>query len=144
MTHEEKIENQLKGIRKGTFQKFKFKGGIKGIENSLKITKMVGVIGIEYENKASVKLERANGKEKTTRTYNDKIIVPNTIFEAKDGRKKLRIYVSNNKNHRAKSKYYVNGVEFTKQEMLDMGMKVSKSRECICFEVFLENIISIG
>jgi hypothetical protein len=145
MTHVERIENDISKIGKGRFTKMKYKGEIKGAENLLKITDIVIRIGIEYEKQASVKLERANGKEKTTRTYNDKIIVPNTIFESKDGRKKLRVYVSNNIHHRAKSKFYDNGIEVSKQELLDKGIiKPSKARDVKCFEIFLDNIISIG
>lgn len=143
MNNEQKIEKTILGLKKGTFQKIKIKGTIKEIDNSLKITDLVGRFGIEYNNTQQVKNQPKN-EEKTARNYTSTILVPNTIFISKDGRKKARIYVSNNIYHRAKSKYYVNGVEYTKQEMLDMGMKVRKSHECICFEVFLENIISIG
>lgn len=137
------IENQIKSKKNGSFQKIKYRGSIKGVENAYKITDIVGRWGIEYNNTNAVK-NKPQEEEKKQRNYTSIVEIPNTIFISKDGRKKLRVYVSNNVYHKAKSKYYVNGVEYTKQEMLDMGMQVNKSRECICFEIFLENIISIG
>ena len=137
------MQNKIKKIKKGTFVKIVYRGDIKGV-NGEKITQIVGRMGIIYNNTQAYKNKPQN-EEKTPRKYVDEIVVPNLLFKSKDGRLKVRIYTSNNINHRAKSKYYVDGMEVSKQELLEQGViKPSKPRECICFEVFLDNIISIG
>lgn len=138
------MQNKIKSIKKGTFVKIKYKGKIKGVENSFKIVELVGRLGIDYQNLKSNQNEPKNDENKVVKTFSDIVLIPNTIYQNKEGRLKVRIYPSNNIYHRAKSKYYLDNVEVTKEELIEKGMKVTARGEVKCFTVFLDDIISIG
>ena len=56
----------------------------------------------------------------------------------------LRVYPSNNPHHRAKSKYYCNGKEITKEEYNKALNKKPSSNAIPCFDVKIKNVISLG
>ena len=70
--------------------------------------------------------------------------IDNVLIEH-NGKKQVRMYPSACPKHRTHTTYIYNGVEKTKQELIEMGVLDSKPRKAVpCFNVKLENLISLG
>ena len=136
---------KLSSIKKGAYTKAQWQS-TKVINGILleKVSSGVVKVGIKYAN---IKKE----KDTTTRQFNGHYIVDNVIIESQDKKgnttRNVRLYPSKCKNHHTRVVYYYGGVEYSKQELIEMGvLETPKTRtsEMLCFTVKLENLISLG
>jgi hypothetical protein len=141
----EKFMELVKSIKNGRYVKASWKSVkmVGGLELE-KISSGVVRMGIKYAN---IKKE----KDTTTRQFNGKFIVDNMLIESQDKKgnttHNVRLYPSKCKNHHTRVVYYYGGVEYSKQELIEMGvLETPKPRtsEMLCFTVKLENLISLG
>ena len=132
---------KLSSIKKGTYTKAQWQS-TKVINGILleKVSSGVVKVGIKYAN---IKKE----KDTTTRQFNGHYIVDNVIIESQDKKgnttHNVRLYPSKC----TRVVYYYGGVEYSKQELIEMGvLETPKPRtsEMLCFTVKLENLISLG
>lgn len=148
---EEKILNQkLQNIKGGRYVKMTFesiKEPADAFKNCVieKITTGVFRLNIKYANlkvnEGRTEFKKLNG------TWVENM--ENLIFESK-GNKKLRIYTTNNKKHKGRTKWLLNGVETTYEHLVEKGIlqekdqKSNGNKPVPCFWVRLEHVISIG
>jgi hypothetical protein len=138
MTLENIIET-IKTIKNGTFTVLNYQSEtVKGGNNYLKVTTMVVRIGVEYKNTKYAINKDTSGELKGKVWYLYKYILEGKTDYL------LRVYPSNNPHHRAKSKYYCNGKEITKEEYNKALNKKSSSNPIPCFDVKIKNVISLG
>ena len=134
----EKFNELQSKIKKGSYYKMVFKS-IKEIKGNTieKVSNGVYRFGINYKNISKV-------KDITThsllwgewQTQNFILKHKETLY--------LRVYPSTCKYHKTKSFYLLNGKETTKQELIEMGLlKEQNTKEMLCFNIKLENLISI-
>ena len=136
----EKFVELVKSIKNGCYVKASWKS-TKEINGILleKVSSGVVRMGIKYSN---LKKE----KDTTTRQFNGKYIVDNMLIE-NNTHHIVRLYPSKCKNHHTRVVYYYGGQEYTKQELIELGvLETPKPRtsEMTCFSVRLENLISLG
>lgn len=141
----EKFIELVKSIKNGCYIKASWKS-TKEINGILleKISSGVVRMGIKYSN---LKKE----KDTTTRQFNGKYIVDNMLIESIDKKgntnHNVRLYPSKSNKHHTRVVYYYGGQEYTKQELIELGvLETPKPRtsEMTCFSVRLENLISLG
>lgn len=138
MTLENIIET-IKTIKNGTFTILNYQSETaKGENNYLKVTTMVVRIGVEYKNTKYAINKDTSGELKGKVWYLYKYILEGKTDYL------LRVYPSNNPHHRAKSKYYCNGKEITKEEYNKALNKKPSSNAIPCFDVKIKNVISLG
>ena len=136
----EKFVELVKSIKNGCYVKASWKS-TKQVNGILleKVSSGVVRMGIKYSN---LKKE----KDTTTRQFNGKYIVDNMLIES-NTHHIVRLYPSKCKNHHTRVVYYYGGQEYTKQELIELGvLETPKPRtsEMTCFSVRLENLISLG
>ena len=136
----EKFVELVKSIKNGCYVKASWKS-TKEVNGILleKVSSGVVRMGIKYSN---LKKE----KDTTTRQFNGKYIVENMLIE-NNTHHIVRLYPSKCKNHHTRVVYYYGGQEYTKQELIELGvLETPKPRtsEMTCFSVRLENLISLG
>ena len=87
----------------------------------------------DYENVAVIIEKRNNGIEKANRVYTD-TFVNAFISVNKEGREKVRVYtIPNNENLKAHTTYTLNGVETTKQYLIDNGYTYDEIEDYIYY-----------
>lgn len=140
------IINIVKSIKKGTFVRMVWQSKptilkAKTIHKGIEVRKeTIGVVrfGIEYSN-----MQANQNKVVGAMTWgswedgNENYIITHT-----NGKKYLRVYTTTIKPI---VKYFLNGVETTKQFLIDNGIiSSSDSNHTECFSIALENVLSIG
>lgn len=137
--NKEQFESIYKNYKKGTLISGEWQSITQTKTYSLvKISKGVVRMGIAYSNL------KAN-KEKDTQGLPYGQFEINNVLIEHNGKYQVRLYPSKCKNHRTHTTYYYNGIEKTKQELIDMGViKVKPYQERLCFNVKLENLIALG
>lgn len=101
-----------------------------------------GVRFVDYENMAPVKEKRENGVEATKPNY-DWVEFP-YIAKFKTRPNKLYAIVRTTKNINIKSRYFVDGVEVKKEDILPYMYKTGKVGEPIQFSLDIDQIIYIA
>lgn len=146
MTYQE-VLNQIKAIRKGAFVRIAYKSNPHTLkagrgEDIEKVSVGVYRIGIKYANlkiNENKVIQPLNGKKWAA----DDLI--NYVLESdKNGEKRfyLRVYTTKIKT---RSKWSINGLETTKAALVERGLiSDTKSSFTPCFDLAIENIISIG
>lgn len=105
-----------------------------------KVTKGIYRLGIAYKNLASKK--DIQTEKLPYGQWVDNWV--NKLIE-RDGKYQLRLYMTNNRKHKSHTKWYLDGQEITKQELIEMGaISESNSNHIEMFNVHLENVIRIG
>lgn len=152
----EKIKNVLSKRQKGTYVQICTEKEITSERSKklgvcvLKETTMTVRWGINYNNLKSVKEKRASGVEASSYSpwYRHVDVTPHILEKISDPTKKyLQLFPVNRKGY-SKTRYFINGVEKTKQEVIDSGY-VNKSafapkEEIAVFSVAIESIKSIA
>lgn len=137
-TRLEKIQEILKTIKKGSFINIQYQTKPKLAKKFadielLKRTSGCYRVGIKYAN-------LGENKEKITGPLSyGTYFLENYIIEHK-GNYYLRVYTT--KNHKSKSKFFVNGVETSRKEV-EETFNYKSSQPTLCFNINLDNIISI-
>ena len=146
-----KLLDVISNIAKGTYVKVMYKS----IKQPLaahkgnvieKVSYGVYRLGIAYANKQE-NIGRQTGplrgtNEQWLKGFENYIIEDNVKKTYK-----LRLYTSENKNLKPTTKWYLNGVETTKQWLIDnkyISESSSKTNPSNTFNVFVENVIAIG
>ena len=139
----ETIIETIKTIKKGTFISIEYKTIKKPLakhKESIIEKHSIGTyrLGIEYANMAANK-----DKETGPLPYGSfKLDFKDYIIEYGD-KKYLRVYTS--VKHKTISKWFLNGVETTKEYLIENGyISNSKSKPTECFNINIDNIIRIG
>lgn len=135
----EEIKKTIENIKRGKYTRITYQSETPRNGNIyLKITTMVVRLGIEYKNTNYAKQKDTTGslKGKTWVTYG-------YILQGKTDLL-LRVYNSFSPKHRAKSKYYCNGKEITKEEYNDGVKKTSSNNIIPCFDIKIKNVIALG
>lgn len=147
---EEKILNQkLQNVKGGRYVKMTFesiKEPTEAFKDCIieKITTGVFRLNIKYAN-----LKVNEGKTEFRKLSGEWVEnMENLIFESK-GNRKLRIYTTNNKKHKRRTKWLLNGVETTYEYLVKKGILQEKDQKnngkpVPCFWVKLEHVINIG
>ena len=137
------LKEKLQTIKKGVFVKMQWKSNPKPYakykEHSIeKYSKGVVRLGIKYAN-----LKDKKGKNIQPMLYGEYIEnFDNYIIEYK-GKYYLRVYVS--KKHKTLIQYLLNGIETTKEYLVNNGIIPNYEKgDLLCFNVAIENIISLG
>lgn len=131
--------NFLKNYINGTYINAKWKS-VKEINGLTLVKESNGVIrmGVAYSN-------LAQNKEKVTQglPYGE-FEIQNILIKTKNGYQ-VRVYPSQSESHHTATKYTYGGVEYTKKQLLEMGvLKESKKTDLLCFNIKLENLIALG
>lgn len=153
------IINKLNKQHKGTFVHVGWKSNIesaKARKQGVEVVKETNAVvrwGIRYDNLKRVKALKA---EKMLSGEQHKAVTPwykhmeNNSYIIQHLSKPatyLQLYTVNNKKN-IKSKYYINGVEATKQQVIDSGYvnasEWSPKQECLIMNIPTENILYIG
>lgn len=141
----EKISN----IKKATYTKVMFKSIKKPLAKHKgdlieKVTYGTYRIGIQYKHMQE-NIGRQTGPLKGTSEQWLKGFENYIIEDNVKGTYKLRLYTPKNKKLKPTTKWYLNGVETTKQWLLDNGyLGKQSSQPTNLFNIFVENVISIG
>lgn len=142
----EKFE-QIK-IRKGAFVYMEYCSypkvpKSKGEAIVMKVTQGVFRLGVRYSKlKVNIGKQVQPLKGGTWKKDYENLLIESS---AKEGQINLRVYTTNNHKHRAKTTYYLNGEEVSKQYLLDNGyIKDYQKDHLDLFLVNLENVIRIG
>lgn len=147
------LEFKQFNIKSGTYRKIKFKSEIKPLaahKNDLieKVSTGVFRIGLNYNNIKSVKeSETENFETKNRILPYGQYLIKNKIIEYKD-ELYLRLYTTNNKNHKCDIKYYYNGRETSLKWLVDNKIVSStllnkEHNPLILFNIKLKNLIDI-
>ena len=141
------LQNKLSTYTKGTFIKMEYKSNptpLAAHKGDLieKVSKGVYRLGITYAN-MKVNANRITGPLKSGQWRNG---LENYIIDSVDKKgiqkSKLRVYTT---KHKTITKWFLNGVETTKQWLIDNGyISSAQSGPRLCFDVLIDNIISIG
>ena len=154
------IINKLSKQHKGTFIRIGWKSNIesaKARNAGISVVKETAAIvrwGIKYDNLARVKAikaeKAATGEtQKATKPwYKHLEKYPYIIQHLSDATKTyLQIYTVHNKKS-MKTKYYINGVEATKQQVIDSGYvnasEWAPKQECLIMSIPTTNILYVG
>ena len=137
------LKEKLQTIKKGAFVKMQWKSNPKPYakykEYSIeKYSKGVVRLGIKYAN-----LKDKKGKNIQPMLYGEYVEnFDNYIIEYKR-KYYLRVYVS--KKHKTLIQYLLNGIETTKEYLVNNGIIPNYEKgDLLCFNVSIENIISLG
>lgn len=142
MTIEQFLES-VKGRKKGTYIKIVWKKSLD--EFTQKFSSGVFRLGVNYQNTKTTLEKAKNGENKQTRTYSDEIIIPNLLYKNKKGEHKIRVFITHNNRMKTKTKFERNGKEIDKQTLIEEGLlKDNKHIIEECFNIMLDNVISIG
>lgn len=143
----EKLIELLKNIKKGTFVKMTYKSVKKPLaahKGDLieKVSSGVYRLGITYAN-MKINAEKITGPMNSgewKRGFENYII--NDLDKNGNETHKLRVYTT---KHKTTSKWYLNGVETTK-EWLETNGYIGKqtSKPTPLFNVFVENVLALG
>lgn len=135
---------KIASYRKGSYTKLVYET-TKEIKNKgilKKKTSMVGRLGINY-----YKMKENIHKEISPRLWGENMDgFENYIVEhTKDGVTNyyLKVFVSKNKNHKAKTNYIFNGEETTKQKLLEEKI-IRENKIESTFTINIKNIVSLG
>lgn len=146
MTYQD-VLNQIKAIKKGAFVRIAYKSNPHTLkagrgENIEKVSVGVYRIGIKYANmniNINREIQPLNGKKWAAED------LINYILESdKNGEKRLylRVYTTKVKT---RSEWSINGSETTKAALVERGLiSDTKNGFTPCFDLAIENIISIG
>lgn len=136
---EKQLRDFLKTYINGRYVKAQWQS-ITQTKNYTLVKKSSGVVrmGIAYSNL------KANKEKDTQGLPYGQFEIDNVLIEH-NGKKQVRMYPSACPKHRTHTTYIYNGVEKTKQELIEMGViKVKPYQERLCFNVKLENLIALG
>lgn len=129
----------IENIKKGKYTKITYQSEtLKNGNVYSKITTMVVRLGIEY-NHTSYAINKDTTGELKGKTW----IMYSYLLQGKTDIL-LRVYNSLSPKHRAKSKYYCNGKEITKEEYNNGLNKKSSNNFTPCFDIKIKNIIALG
>lgn len=139
MTLQETMK-KLTTKRKGTYTHIEFETNkiLPQKHNSLVLTKKCSGcyrLGISYAN-----LKENKNKQTGPMLYGSFIEDFNNYIIEYNGKYYLRVYTT---HHKTKVQYFLDGVEYTKEKLLEMGI-LKESKPTQCFNISLENIINIG
>lgn len=140
---------KISSIRKATYTKVMFKSIKKPLAKHKgdlieKVTYGTYRIGIQY-NHMQENIGRQTGPLKGTNEQWLKGFENYIIEDNVKGTYKLRLYTPKNENLKPTVKWYLNGVETTKQWLLDNGyLGKQSSQPTNLFNVMVENVIAIG
>ena len=129
----------IENIKKGKYTKITYQSEtLKNGNVYSKITTMVVRLGINYK-----KIKYAINKDTTGELKGKTWIMYGYILQGKTDIL-LRVYNSFSPKHRAKSVYYCNGKEITKEEYNNALNKKPSSNIIPCFDIKIKNIIALG
>lgn len=129
----------LRAIELGKYYVIRFKSTkvVKGVICT-KVSEMV----VRFVNYAHVKGVEIDSTKPSTRK--EITIVPNVLkFNLNKKSMLLMAETTNNKNHKAKREYYINGVESTQEEYETYVPKRISTTPLIMFTPLLENVLEI-
>lgn len=135
------IENK----KKGTYSSVQYESE-KTVKNNVikKVTSAVVRLNITYKN---TKAFKESGKtEVQPLTWGawliDGLLINHTNKKG-EYNEYLRMYFTNNKKLKFKTRYFLNGVETTKQELLESGLLKEEENKSGLFNININNITSI-
>lgn len=135
------IENK----KKGTYSSIKYESE-KVVKNKVikKVTSAVVRLNISYKN---TKTFKESGKTEVQPLawgawLIDGLLINHTNKKG-EYNEYLRMYFTNNKKLKFKTKYFLNGVETTKQELIENGLLKEEENKSGLFNINIDNIISI-
>lgn len=156
----DEIKNILNAKHKGTFVRVGWQKDVqsKSAEKAgIKVTKVTITTarwGVKYDNLQKVKLAKEEAKlfgSETKREYTPwykHSADASYILEKLSDVSQTYLQLFTVKKNNTKVKYYINGVEKTKQEVIDSGYvnnsEFNKSQECLVFTIPTQNINFIG
>lgn len=148
------LEQALQNIKKGVFTTEEHKRQIplkKGFEH-LKVekqTKSVVRLGCKYANLQEIKIKNieTNSLSKNLewiKEYEDILMINQETKEIS-----IRLTKSRNSKHKAKTKWFLNGLETTKEELIKLGCLYAKdinssNYDSPVFNVKVKDLISLG
>lgn len=109
-----------------------------------KITTQVVRLGCKYNNVVKVDNENEYEANKPhNKPFGEFLSGFSNLVSQKEENLYFWLFTTKNYKHRPQSKYYVDGVEITKEKAIEYGYKPSSSSTPM-FVVKLENLISLG
>lgn len=148
------LQKALQNIKKGVFVTEEHKRQIplkKGFEHLKveKLTKSVVRLGCKYANLQEIKIKNVetNSLSKNLewiKEYENILMINQETNEIS-----IRFTKSRNKNHKAKTKWFLNGIETTKEELIKLGCLYSRditpsNNNSPVFNVKVKDLISLG
>ena len=148
------LQKALQNIKKGVFVTEEHKRQVplkKGFEHLKveKVTKSVVRVGCKYANLQEIKIKNieTNSLSKNLewiKEYENILMINQETNEIS-----IRFTKSRNKNHKAKTKWFLNGVETTKDALIKLGCLYSRdinssSYDSPVFNVKIKDLISLG
>lgn len=110
-----------------------------------KVTSGVVRLGIDYSHLAE-NVGKPTGHLKSGYWKTRNLVIEN-VDKNEMVSLKLRVYPTKNKKHKSKTKWYFDGVEVTKEWLIDnhyMKEPTPRTEPLICFDIKVENIIQLG
>lgn len=135
------IENK----KKGTYSSVQYESE-KVVKNNVikKVTSAVVRLNITYKN---TKAFKDSGKTEVKPLAWGAWLIDGLLINHTNNKGEyneyLRMYFTNNKKLKFKTKYFLNGVETTKQELIENGLLKEEENKSGLFNININNIISI-
>lgn len=135
------IENK----KKGTYTSVQYESE-KVVKNNVikKVTSAVVRLNISYKNTKTFKESGKNEVQPLAwgSWLIDGLLINHTNKKG-EYNEYLRMYFTNNKKLKFKTKYYLNGIQTTKQELIESGLLKEEENKSGLFNININNITSI-